>query len=300
MDLRHLELLRDLADHGSVTAVAAATHRTPSAVSQQLKVAGREFGAALVEPDGRGLRLTDAGRLLADGASDVTLAVERLQAKWDEFRHAPTGSVSIALLPSVAEFLLADVLHRTAREQIDVRATDVDIAETEFAGLVVDHDIVLAHSLTRRAPAGSAGLRTVHLASEPLDIALPEDHRLASHPTLAPGDLVDEDWITVPPGFPFEVVPDAVARHTGRSLRIKLRLRDNRLVQSLVAAGHGVAVLPRFTTPERDGIVLRPLHSVPTLRHVFAVMRHDRAERLAVRRVVEAFRRAAESAQSQQ
>ena len=71
MDVRHLQLLRELDDRGSVTAVAAATHRTVSAVSQQLRTAQRSAGMALVEPDGRGIRLTEAGRLLAAGAVEV-------------------------------------------------------------------------------------------------------------------------------------------------------------------------------------------------------------------------------------
>ncbi|WP_036960199.1 helix-turn-helix domain-containing protein, partial [Promicromonospora kroppenstedtii] len=62
LDPRHLDLLREFADRGSVTAVARATHRTPSAVSQQLRTAQRELrGIPLVEPHGRGLRLTEAG-----------------------------------------------------------------------------------------------------------------------------------------------------------------------------------------------------------------------------------------------
>ncbi|MGV2819855.1 LysR family transcriptional regulator [Brevibacterium casei] len=54
-------MLRALDEHGSVTEVARLSHRTPSAVSQQLRQAARELGHALVEPAGRGLRLTAAG-----------------------------------------------------------------------------------------------------------------------------------------------------------------------------------------------------------------------------------------------
>lgn len=296
MDVRHLMLLRDLAERGSVHAVAAATHRTPSAVSQQLKAAARELGAVLVEPSGRGLRLTDAGRLLADGAIDVAAALERVEASWDEFRAAPVGTVSMAMLPSAATFLLPSVLTDVQAEGIELRCHDVDVAELEFAALVADHDIVLAHSLTADAPAGTAGLAAVHVVREPLDIALPEGHRLAGQEELEPGQLVDEDWIAVPAGFPFEAVLQGIERRTGRSLRVRQRLKDNRLIEALVAAGHGIAVLPRFTTPTGDGLVLRPLLGVPTGRHVFAVLRRDRAERRAVRRVLQSLVRAAERA----
>lgn len=66
MDVRHLELLRELGQRGTLAAVAEATYRTPSAVSQQLRTAERDLGVPLVEPVGRGLRLTAEGQLLAD------------------------------------------------------------------------------------------------------------------------------------------------------------------------------------------------------------------------------------------
>lgn len=295
MDLRHLELLRELAERGSVTAVAAATHRTPSAVSQQLRTAQREAGVPLVEPAGRGLRLTEAGHLLAAGGVQVAEALARVQAQWDEFRGGPSGTVSIATLPSAATFLLPGVLRDLADSTIDITCVDVDIAEAEFAALTADHDIVIAHSLTSVRPAGTEGLRVVPLAREPLDIAMAADHRLADRATLRPADLVDCHWIGVPRGFPFDTVLQAIEQATGADLRVVQRLRDNRLIEALVADSDQVAVLPRFTTPTGGGLVLRELSGLRPARHVTAVLRPDRAERLAVRRVVQALKRSGET-----
>ncbi|WP_166850082.1 LysR family transcriptional regulator [Isoptericola sp. BMS4] len=292
MDVRHLELLRELADRGSVTAVAAATHRTPSAVSQQLKTAQREAGMALVEPAGRGLRLTEAGRLLAEGGATVAAAVAQAQARWDAYRGEPAGEVSIASLPSAATFLLPGVLRELAGTALTLRVDDVDIAEAEYGPLAADHDVVVAHSLTSVRPAGSDGLTVVPLAREPLDIAMASDHPLAHQDVVRAADLVDHTWIGVPVGYPFDTVRLAVEQATGAELRLAQRLRDNRLIEALVAAGDRIAVLPRFTTPTGGGLVLRELVDVASARHVSAVMRPDRAERLAVRHVVEALRRA--------
>lgn len=296
MELRHLELLRELADRGSVTAVAAATHRTPSAVSQQLKTAQREAGVPLVEPHGRGLRLTDAGRLLADGGSEVAAAVERVQARWDAFRGAPSGTVSVAALPSAATFLLPAVMQDLADSAITLRCTDVDLAEAEYAALTADHDVVIAHSLTSVRPAGTDGLAVVPLVREPLDVAMAADHPLARQESVRPQDLVGCVWIGVPRGYPFDTVLQAVERATGATLDVTQRLRDNRLIEALVAASDRVAVLPRFTTPVGDRLVLRELTGVAAARHVSAVLRPDRAERHAVRRVLRAFERAAGAA----
>lgn len=291
MELRHLELLRDLAHHGSVTAVARATYRTPSAVSQQLRTAQRDLGVPLVEPAGRGIRLTEAGRVLAAGGADVSAAVERVQAQWDAYRHELAGTVSIAALPSAATFLIAPVLQALAGTDIDLVLYDHDVAEAEFAGLVADVDIVIGHSLTGQRPAGTEGLRVTGLAREPLDVAMGVRHPLAGRPSVRPEDLLDSDWIGVPHGFPFDTVRLAIESVTGVPLRIRQRLRDNRLIESLVAASDCLAILPRFTTPTGDRLVLRALEGVPATRHVAAILRPDKAERRVVRHVLDALRR---------
>src|SRR5690606_37445134 len=146
MDIRHLELLRDLRERGSLAAVAAATHRTPSALSQQLRTAQRAAGVPLVEPSGRGLRLTEAGELLADGADDVTAALARVAARLDEHRGRPTGRVSIAGLPSGLTALLPGALTLLAESDVEIAVDDLDLAEHDYASAAADADIVIAHS----------------------------------------------------------------------------------------------------------------------------------------------------------
>lgn len=287
MDVRHLELLRELADRGSLTAVAQATHRTPSALSQQLRTAERAFGAALVEPHGRGLRLTEAGALLARGGAEVATAVARVAAAWEDYRGGPRGTVSVAALPSAATFLLPGLQRRLAGTGLELRCRDYDLAETDFAGLTADNDLVIGHSVTARRPAGTDGLTVTPLVTEPLDVALAEDHPLAARPWLHCRDLVDQPWIGVPPGYPFDSVLTSVEQATGATLDVRQRLRDNRLVEALVASSHHVAMLPRFTTPAGQGVVLRELRGVRAQRHVVAISRPDRAARLAVRTVLD-------------
>src|SRR5690625_405954 len=146
MDIRHLRLLRELADRGSVTAVAEATHRTVSAVSQQLRTAQRDAGMQLVEPNGRGVRLTEAGKLLAAGSVEVEAALANVQARWDSYRNDPGGAVSIVAFPSAATLLFPEVIATAEREGIVLRVSDFDPAESEFADLTSDFDIVVAHS----------------------------------------------------------------------------------------------------------------------------------------------------------
>ena len=287
MDVRHLELLRDLRERGSLAAVAAATHRTPSALSQQLRTAQRDVGVPLVEAHGRGLRLTAAGDLLADGADEVAAALARVGARLEEHRGQPVGTVRVAGLPSGLTALLPGTLTMLAGSSVEVLVDDRDLAEHDYAHAVADADIVVAHSLTSEVPSGSGGLRRTVLVREPLDIALPPDHPLTGRPSLRPEDVVDEDWISVPEHYPFDTVLQRIEAACGRGLHRRLRIRDNQLVAALVASGEGVALLPRFTTRTADEFVLTPLTGVLSARWIVALSRPDRAERAAVRLVTD-------------
>lgn len=292
MDVRRLELLRELSDRGSVTAVAAAMHLTPSAVSQQLKTLEREAGVPLTERLGRGLTLTTAGQALAETAKDVAVALEKAQASWSEFVEQPRGEVSVTFFATAGEMLLPGFLTRMhAVAGLRVVCTDQDPILPDFADLAMDHDIVIADSPGVLPAWRERHLVTVELMREPLDIVLPEGHPLAIRIELTPADVVDENWISNPDGFPFDRVLQRIEALTGREAHRVQRLMDNTIVEAVVAAGHGIAILPRFTTRDREnGLVTRPLVGVRSERIIWAIMRPDRAVRPSVRLVVEALR----------
>ncbi|MCD2441160.1 LysR family transcriptional regulator [Agromyces sp. SYSU K20354] len=289
MDVNRLDLLRELAERGSVTAVAEATGRTPSAVSQQLKVLEREAGMPLTERSGRGLVLTSAGHALARSAADVAIALERATALWDEFRNDPSGEVTLLTFPTIGAALLPGVLtDLQSIAGLQLRATDLDPELAEFADLTSDYDIVLAHTMPGVLPWGGRGLRAVPLLTEPLDIGLRADHRLAERAYVTPADLVDETWLGVPPGFPFERILHAIEEQAGRRTNVGQRFSDMRIIEAFIEAGLGIAFVPRFTSGAvPESIVLKPLRGVASARQIVALVRPDVAERLAVRTVLD-------------
>src|SRR5919199_6383610 len=90
-----LRLLLELSRRGSMRAVADELGYTTSTVSQQLAVLAREAGAALNQPEGRRVRLTPAGRRLADHAVTILAAVEAARADLDPGAE-PAGTVRVA------------------------------------------------------------------------------------------------------------------------------------------------------------------------------------------------------------
>ena len=292
MDVKRLELLRELAERGTVGAVADVTGVTPSAVSQQLKVLELEAGVPLTEPSGRGIALTAAGRALAQTATEIAVAIARAEAGWREFLEQPAGDVTLTTFATGGEMLLPGTMTRLlAQPQVNLICSDQDSATMDFAGLTPDYDIVLADSPTASETWHERGLQVVPLMSEPLDVALPEEHRLAAKQSLSPKDVVGETWIGTPRDFPFDRVLSQVVALTGEPVRVAQRIADNGIVEALVAGGHGIAILPRFTTREHgNGLVTRPLVGIRARREISALLRPDRFERPSVRLVVQALR----------
>lgn len=297
MDVGHLELLRELADRGSVTEVARATGKTTSAVSQQLRYLQREVGVALVVRSGRGVRLTDDGLALARTASRVATALAEAQADWDRYRRTASGSVRLAYFYSAGEMFVPGLLRRMAAyPAIELITEERDVGAGRFDALTADYDIVIAHCADDGVPSDRRDLTVRRLLREPVDVAVTLDHRLAGRSEVHPADVIDEPWIGVPADFPLDRVLSAVAMQAGRSAKIIYRSTHLPLIEKLVAAGHGISLLPRYSSLDRatGRFALLPLAGLRAGRYIEALSRPDRAARRAVEVVVDAL--AAEAA----
>ncbi|MFF2086627.1 LysR family transcriptional regulator [Nocardia sp. NPDC058176] len=294
--IERLRILRELADRGTVAAVAAALSMTPSAVSQQLKVLGREAGVALLEPDGRRVRLTDAGHALVLRADDVLAAMERAAAEMATYRGSPRGQVRVAFFPSGAALLLPPVLAALAGSGVEIIAGDEDLPPTEAPKLLADYDIVLTHRDERAPSVTGPRLAARVLMREPIDVVVAPTHPLAGRGSVRPEELAEESWVSVRGGFPVDDVLESIATVTGVRPRIAQRLNDFRVIETVVASGYGVALMPRFAVAHPGLSVLR-LAGVRAARMYEIVTRPRAAERPAIATVLAAFDAAARDVQ---
>jgi DNA-binding transcriptional LysR family regulator len=291
VDIDRLNLLSEFAQRGSITAVARATHQTVSGVSQQLRRLESEAGLPLTEKVGRGLVLTDAGHALAATASELAVALAHAEAEWDAFRNTPTGTVTLVTFPTGGQMFLPGLLARVdAIDELTLECSDQDPAADGFSPLTADFDIVLAHGM--QLPRSNSTTIVVPVMIEPLDIALSRSHRLADRDYLVPEDLVGERWIGNPWGYPFESWLNTISPTPEDQINVVQRFADTHIIEALVAAGTGIAGLPRYTASSSypGRIVLKQLRGAENHRNIFILMRRDRAERLAVRKVVELVR----------
>ncbi|WP_344619247.1 LysR family transcriptional regulator [Dactylosporangium salmoneum] len=176
MDTRRLRLLLELSRLGSMREVAEELHVTTSTVSQQLAVLAKEAGATLIEPNGRRVRLTPAGRRLAGHAVTILAAVEA--ARLDLDRDAePAGTLRVAgfatavrrsLLP-----LVADLAERHPRVRLLIHEHEPDEA---FALLAADEiDLALTYGYNLAPATFDASVAAVPLWATSWGLGVPLD-----------------------------------------------------------------------------------------------------------------------------
>ncbi|HRA76155.1 MAG TPA: LysR family transcriptional regulator [Propionicimonas sp.] len=291
MELHQLLLLRELADRGSITAVAEASGRTPSAVSQQLRALQRDAGRPLLVRQGRGVALTAAGRALAGATVGLATAIAEVDSSWQAWLGEPTGPVVLSVFPSVAELLLPGLLRRLREfPGIDLELVDNDVAQPEFPGLAAHADLVLAHRGEVVDARRRGSLFVQPLFAEPVDVAVPASHPLAGRGRVAAAEVVDADWLGVPAGYPLDRLLEALALVAGRPARVRWRSTDFGTLAALVGSGAGVCLLPRYCTdPARHDLVLLEVSDITLRRRVEVLARPENAARGATAAVLRAL-----------
>lgn len=285
MDVERLRLLRELAERGTIHAAADAMSLTPSAVSQQLKILQREAGVPLLEPTGRRVRLTDAGRVLVARTDEVLAALDRAHADMDAYRTTTRGTVRVAMFPSGAAMLLAGLITRAAAIGVEVLGRDIDQPAANAPAQLADFDVVVVHRDERDAAHWGPRIDATVLLREPLEILLPPRHRLSARRRVPLRELAGEPWIGVEGGLMVDDVLRSLAAISGVHPRIVQRVNDFRVMEELVMAGVGVALLPRYVLTARD-LTRKPLSGVRIARRIEAVTRAGATARPAVNAVI--------------
>lgn len=292
MELGQLRALRELGERGSIAAVAAALHVTPSSVSQQLSALQRRVGVPLTYKNGRRTALTDAGRALALAAVEVEVALQRAEQAVAQFHSEPQGVVAVAAFHSAALALFGPLLtNLNAPGQPSVTLSDFDVAQESFPALTQDHDLVIAHRWTG-SPPWPASVRVEPLLFEPMDLVIRKDHRLATKDSIDPEDLRGETWVAVHQAFPLENAIEQIAGIAGAEARIAHRINEFFVAAAVVAASDCVALMPRYTTDmqHHPDLLLRPISRLGPGRHIDCLARPETLERANVKTVLAQLR----------
>ncbi len=289
IELSRLRALDALARCGSVHSAAAALHLTPSAISQQIAKLEREVGTKLYEKDGRGLRLTDAGKVLAASAVAVFDQLEQAEAALAAHHTTVSGRVTIASFATACRALLPTALAALHAEHPQLATALVEVNPYEAVAMVSRGAADLA--VVDDWPEVGLDLHELsclELGFDSADLIVPSAHPLARRDHINLEEARHERWIASPPNtichdWLLRVLPGVQPDYLLAEFETQL---------TLIAAGLGVALIPRLArTGLPEGVRAVTVAPIP-VRRVMVAWRGSSAARPAIRAATEALRKA--------
>ena len=265
LDAHTLRIVRAIVEHGSITAAAAALGFSQPAISQHLRRAEARIGMPLVARSGRGVRLTEAGRVLAHHARTITTALDAAAGELAELSGLRAGRVRLAAFPTASSTIVPLVLRRIAAEHpgIGVSFLEAEPPEAVEAVRAQQADLAITFSypgdLVDPHVESARGLVVVPLWHDEMMVALPADHPAAAGDVVDLAALGEDNWIAGCPRCRGHLLQ--LAEASGFRPAIGYETDNFTAVLSMVSAGLGVALLPSLAlAPSHvpSDVVIRP------------------------------------------
>ena len=276
-DVRQLRVLREVAARGSFSAAADALDYTQSAVSKQIAALERDAGAPLIERAVRPLRLTPSGAALAAHAEVVLGRMAAARDELEAIAGLRAGELRLATFASAGPSIVVPAVaaFHAAHPQVRLRLIEAGPDEAVTMLRAGELDVAVIHHYPALAPDPGPELSCSSLGEDAFALVLPAGHRLARKRRVAVASLASEAFL-----FPrsreghggmYDRLMRGACAVAGFEPHVLFEINDCQTVQAFVAAGLGIAVLPRLALdPVNPGVAVRELTAAPSRRVLVA------------------------------
>jgi DNA-binding transcriptional LysR family regulator len=292
VSLRQLRALVVAAETGSFGRAAARLHLSQPALTVQIRTLEEALGLTLFDRSARGAQPTEAGRSLAQSFGRLLEELDQLVAGAQEQAARRSGTVHLAVLPSVAATLLPVALARLRRAHPGIRVLLRDAVARRVAEQVKAGDAELGIGILDGA---DAGLEAEPLFEDALVAVLPPGHALAARASVSPAVLAREPLVLTDPGSSVRALAERAFAEAGLTLRPAYEATYMSTAVALVRAGLGIGVLPATAVDLRMAPLLetRPIEAPAMQRRILMLRRRGASLSPAADALAEAIRQAA-------
>ena len=270
LDTNRMFTLRQVAEHGSITAAAEALGYTTSAISQQIAKLEKEAGQPLLERHARGVMLTEAGQSVVRHTERILVELQAADAELAEIRGLRAGVLAIGTFPTAGSSLLPLVVKEFKTRHPGV---DLVVLSGRFARLVdalrrreTELSLLWDYEWNR---IDDPTLTYHHLMNDPTLLLVSEHHRLADRDSISISELRDESWVVRADDHPVAQTLEKLCQQGGFTPRRSVFAHDYGEVQAMVAVELGVAIAPRLAVLNpRPDVRSIPLATRPPQRRI--------------------------------
>lgn len=297
MDAKRLLIFRSVARSGSLGAAARELGWSQPAVSQHMRTLERQAGSPLIVRGPQGIRLTAAGRILLVHADAIAARLASAEDELAALVDLRGGTVRVAAFPSACATLVPPALEQlaSAHPGLSLELTEAEPPEAEALVEAGDVDAALVFRYGETAAVDPPHRRRVSLGVEPVSAVLPQGHRLAQGGSLRLEQLSVDTWIAGCARCRAHLL--AVCDRAGFVPTIRHSTDDYVVVQSLLAKGLGVALLPGLALRSYQDPHVRVVPLEEAGHRTISVVYHAEAERTpSLRALIPALANSARSA----
>lgn len=237
-----LAALRALDDCGNITRAAELLDIPQPTLSRQLAALGEQLGTPVVARDGRGIRITRVGRLLAESARSSLAELESGCRRVVEELDPQRGHVVLGFLSLLGHSLVPELLHGFRQRRPGVRFSLLQSSRLEVLTMLRSGRVDLA--MLAPLPEEYPELDSIPFTSEELRLVVPRTHRLAARREVRVAELAGEEFVGLVPGYGLRQITDELCAAAGFTPNMAFEGQESYTVRGLVAAGLGVAILP--------------------------------------------------------
>lgn len=294
MELRQLQYVLQIAAEKNFSRAADKLHIAQPSLSQQLSKLEKELGVMLFQRNTSSVELTYAGSKFVEQAQIIIDAVELLRQEMSDISELRTGRVVVGSMPITGAHLLPHVLPVFKQNYPEVEISLLEDSSMNLEKLTASGQTDLSLlSLPLEIPV----LDYIELGEERIDLAVPPEHplaiRCADGTRTSLEELKDEPFIVLKEGQGFRKLTINLCREAGFEPRIVFESNNMETVQSLVATGMGVTLVPRFIAraPRSEFVpVYLPLAEPVPSRTLVIAYRHGRYLSKAANAFIDTFK----------
>ncbi|HEX7057081.1 MAG TPA: LysR family transcriptional regulator [Bacilli bacterium] len=250
MELRQLQYVIKISEELNFSRAAEKLHIAQPSLSQQLSKLEKELGVILFQRSTNSVELTYAGQAFVENARKIIDSVEQLKQEMDDISQMRKGKLIVGSLPITGSHILPKVLpvYKAKYPQVDITLIE------DTTDKLIEHTTGGQTDISLLAlPLGEQMLEYQTLVEEEIRLAVPPAHRFATRASLQDqcvelSELRDEPFVVLKKGQGFRQLTFDLCRSAGFTPNIMFESSNIETVQSLVAAGMGIAFVPVMVT----------------------------------------------------
>ncbi|HEX5397792.1 MAG TPA: LysR family transcriptional regulator [Verrucomicrobiae bacterium] len=293
MDIPHLRYFVAVVEHQSFSKAAAHCNTSTSNISEQIQKFEKRIGKMLLDRSRRRIVPTEAGEVLLRRAKEILAHIEKANEEVRSVGKRQVGKVLVGILMTIAPCFLVHVLNSFVEQFPDIQ---ISLFETTTALILSMLDIGKLDMGITSLPVRDDVFETEVLFTEEMLLALPPSHPLTRKKVIYKEDLESEKFILSKEDHCHGGYAFRLCRPNNLSSRIVFHSGQLAMIQSLVAAGKGISLIPQTAISETSAtIAYRQLGNPRPKRSIAAVTRSKRPLKPAAQRFLQHLREASQT-----